>query len=206
MTKPKAYHLVFDGLADWETGLALCEINKSGRFEVITVGFTKAPVKTMGGLTILPDIALEEVDPEQAAIFILPGGDRWEQATDAADDALTMLLHQLHERRVVIAAICGATLAIIRARLVHNTLHTSNARPYVEAQIADYDAGARYREQLAVRDNAIITASGAGSVEFAHEIIKQLNLYSEADTQVWFDLFKHGVMPPAASSQEENNR
>jgi hypothetical protein len=34
-----------------------------------------------------------------------------------------------------------------------------------------------------------------GSVEFGREIIKQLNLYSEAETKVWFEMFKHGVYP-----------
>lgn|GEM_PF-2094727 len=36
----KAYLLIFDGLADWEPALALCEINKSGKYDVVTVGFT----------------------------------------------------------------------------------------------------------------------------------------------------------------------
>lgn len=46
--KLKAYFLVFDGLADWELAHALCEINKSGRFEVVSVGFAKEIVTTMG--------------------------------------------------------------------------------------------------------------------------------------------------------------
>jgi len=45
--KPKAYFLVFDGLADWELAHALCEINKSGKFEVVSVGFSdKADTRT----------------------------------------------------------------------------------------------------------------------------------------------------------------
>jgi hypothetical protein len=59
--KPKAYILVFDGLADWEAAHALCEINKSERFSVVAVGFSGDPVGTMGGLRILPDIALTDV-------------------------------------------------------------------------------------------------------------------------------------------------
>jgi len=56
--RPKAYFLVFDGLADWELAYALCEINKSGKFEVVSVGFSKEPVPTMGGLKLSPDIML----------------------------------------------------------------------------------------------------------------------------------------------------
>jgi hypothetical protein len=66
-----AYFLVFDGLADWELAHALCEINKSGRFEVVSVGFAKEPVTTMGGLNLRPDITLDEVTSSGARIFKL---------------------------------------------------------------------------------------------------------------------------------------
>ncbi len=50
--KSKAYLLVFDGLADWEPAHALCEINKSEKFDVITVGLSDRSVATMGGLKL----------------------------------------------------------------------------------------------------------------------------------------------------------
>ncbi len=50
----KAYLFVFDGLADWEPALALCEINKSGKFDVATVGFSDRTVTTMGGCRVSP--------------------------------------------------------------------------------------------------------------------------------------------------------
>jgi hypothetical protein len=31
--------------------------------------------------------------------------------------------------------------------------------------------------------------------EFAREIIKRLEIYDEADTKVWFEMFKHGISP-----------
>jgi hypothetical protein len=34
-----------------------------------------------------------------------------------------------------------------------------------------------------------------GSVEFAREVIRQLNIYNEADTQIWLEMFKNGVTP-----------
>lgn len=41
-----------------------------------------------------------------------------------------------------------------------------------------------------MKRKAYITASGLASVEFGQEIIKQLNIYSEADTTAWFEMFK----------------
>jgi putative intracellular protease/amidase len=197
--KRKAYVLVFDGLADWEAAHALCEINKSEKFAVVAVGFSGDPVTTMGGLRILPDISLNAVNAAEAAVFILPGGDMWEQNSD---DILSNVLRQFHAAGVPVAAICGATLAIARARLTRETRHTSNTKDYLSGMVADYSDESYYVDELAVTDKKIITASGLGSVEFGREIIKLLNLYGEADTKVWFEMFKHGVYPATEAVEQ----
>jgi putative intracellular protease/amidase len=195
MTKKKAYVLVFDGLADWEPALALCEINKNDSFEVVTVGLSKELVTTCGGIPTTPQITLEDIKAKEASIFILPGGDPWEQ--QPIEDKLLELLQKLHAQGVALAAICGATLAMARAGLLKNIHHTSNGKSYLKTFVQDYAEDALYVDKLAVTDNNIITASGIGSIEFAYEIIKALNLYAEAEAQEWFDLFKHGVIPQA---------
>ena len=190
--KPKAYFLVFDGLADWELAHALCEINKSGKFEVVSVGLSCEPVKTMGGVKLIPDITLDAATPAGACIFMLPGGDMWERESH---ENLKTFLRRLHAERVPIGAICGATLEIARAGLTKNIRHTSNSKDYLKAMAPDYSDENFYVNELAVTDRNIITASGLGCVEFAREVIKQLNLYNEADTRTWFEMFKHGVYP-----------
>jgi putative intracellular protease/amidase len=190
--KTKAYFLVFDGLADWELAHALCEINKSEKFEVVSVGFAKEHVTTMGGLKLRPDITLDEVTSSEARIFMLPGGDMWEVESH---ENLKTLLRQLHADNILIGAICGATLEIARAGLTRNIRHTSNAKDFLKMIVTDYGDDDFYVDDMAVTDENIITASGLGCVEFAREVIKQLQIYNEADTQLWFDMFKHGVLP-----------
>lgn len=196
--KNKAYLLVFDGLADWEPAHALCEINKSGKFEILTAGFSTARVATMAGLKLTPELTIDQVDAEDAGIFILPGGDMWEKKSD---EKLKALLRRLHEKTVLIAAICGATLEIARAGLTRGIRHTSNSREYLQAMVPGYKDGDSYVETLAVTDKNIVTASGLGSVDFAREVIRELKLYSEADTQIWFEMFKHGVIPTSLSAK-----
>jgi len=190
--KRKAYVLVFDGLADWEATHALCEINKSDKFDVVTVGFSSEPVTTMGGFRVLPDVTLDAVIADEAVIFILPGGDVWEEKSD---ENLIALLHKLRAAGVPIAAICGATLEIARAKLTERYRHTSNSPDYLKTTVADYKDEDFYVDELAVTDKNLISASGLGSVEFAREIIKRLGIYNEADTKVWFEMFKHGIFP-----------
>lgn len=187
--KRKAYVLVFDGLADWEPAHALCEIANSGKFEVVSVGFSPEAVRSMGGLKILPDITLDEVRPDEAAIFIVPGGEMW---AETSYPELIELLHRLHAHNVIIAAICGATLEIIRSGLTRNVLHTSNDLAWVKSVLPEYQDEACHVDTLAVSDNNIITANGLGSVEFAREIIGQLKIYDADDTERWYEMFKHG--------------
>jgi len=70
------YVLVCDGLADWEIGLVTYELNTRNAIKVTTVGLTKEPIRTGGGLKVLPDSALTENEPENTALHTLPGGER----------------------------------------------------------------------------------------------------------------------------------
>jgi len=188
----KAYIVVFDGLADWEPALALCEISKSKKFEVVSVGFSLDPVITMGGLKVSPDITLEAVKPEETAVFIMPGGEMWEQRPH--EDVIG-LLHKLHAEGVIIAAICGATLEVARAGLMHGVRHTSNSKGYLKAMLPDYGDDDFYMDKPAVTDGNLITASGLGSVEFGCEIVRLLNIYNDEEIQELYEMFKHGVIP-----------
>lgn len=190
--KMKAYLFVFDGLADWEPALALCEIRKSGKYQVLAAGHSREAVVTMAGLKVLPDVALDEIDPRETAIFILPGGDRWE---DGPDQKVDELLQHLHAQKILIGALCAATLEIARAGLTAGVRHTSNSKSYLKKMVPAYRDEDLYVDELAVTDHKIITASGLGSVEFAREVIRELGIYNDADTRMWFDMFKKGLIP-----------
>jgi putative intracellular protease/amidase len=188
----KAYLLVFDGLADWEPALALCEINKSGKFDVVTVGFTESQITTMGGYKVGPQITLADIHPDEASIFIMPGGEMWEQGPH---EKVITLLHKLHAKGVAIAAICGATLEVARAGLIHGIRHTSNSKGYLKVMIPDYGDDDFYVDKLAIADKNLITASGLGSVEFACEIVRQLNIYTSEEIKELYDMFKNALIP-----------
>jgi putative intracellular protease/amidase len=186
--KTAPHLLVFDGFADWEPAYAVAELRRSGRHQVVTVGFSGEPVVSMGGLCVLPDFDLAEIDPETVRLFILPGGDHWEH--DPLNEGLVGLLRKLVAARTPIAAICGATIAITRAGLLQGRRHTSNGLDYLRAQVPEYSAQADYLETLAVRDRGLITASGLGAIEFAREIFAELGVFSEEERATWFRLFK----------------
>lgn len=70
------YLLVVDGFADWEAAHAIAELRRQGGYRVESVGLTLDSVVSMGGLRVMPSCTVGEIDPNDVAVFILPGGDR----------------------------------------------------------------------------------------------------------------------------------
>ena len=110
---------IYDGLPDWEVAIAIAHINSPlwqrevNRWQVMTVGETGEPVTTMGGVRILPDVVIDEVQPADSAMLILPGADSWLEGGNVifADKAQAFL-----EAGVPVAANCGATGRLGRRR------------------------------------------------------------------------------------------
>lgn len=194
----RAIHLlIFDGFADWEPAHAIAELRRSGKRSVRSVGFTRAPVVSMGGLRVLPDLDLEAVRPADVELLILPGGDIWER--NAYPRAvLESLVAALVAMETPVAAICAGTLALGRARVLDDRRHTSNMRGYLPTHADEYAGEAFYVDAPAVRDRHVITASGLADVDFARAIFAELNIFSAADEALWFEMFKHGELPDAA--------
>lgn len=192
----RAHALVFDGFADWELGHVLPELRRFAQLEVVTVGFSREVVVSMGGLRVLPDLSIPEVDLEDVRIFILPGGHMWEGSYPRAE--IEPLLHRLQEAEVPIAAICAATTAVARANLLGDREHTSNSLTYLSKMAPGYSEGDRFTGSLATRDRHLITASGLGSIEFTMEVFDELDLATPELRSVWYEAFKHGKYPEDA--------
>src|SRR3954468_22731288 len=77
--KKTCYLFIFDGFADHEISLAATEIRRRNEYELKTIAITKDPIKSLSGLTIIPDldfypeVDLFDIDSENTAMVILPG-------------------------------------------------------------------------------------------------------------------------------------
>lgn len=190
-----AVHLLLpEGWADWETGYAIAGLRRWANVPVRTVGFTRDPVISMGGLRLLPDLALDEIplDSQSVRLFLLPGSDLWEGNYPAP--LLDRALKTFEVGNVPVAAICGATIAVARAGLLRGRRHTSNDAGYLAQFAPGATEAADYVNTLATRDRGVITASGLGPVEFAHEIFAELAVFSTSELAEFMRLYKHGGM------------
>ncbi|HEY9131008.1 MAG TPA: DJ-1/PfpI family protein [Dyella sp.] len=193
------YFLAFDGFADWHAALALCEIRRPGDWQLRTVGFSMQPVLSMAGVRVLPELTLDELDIRSTALLILPGGHLWERRQ--SPELIDAVAH-LHQSGATIAAIDSAVLVLAHAGLLEGRRHTASWPGQVALHLPRYSGEERYDTQaLAVSQDRVITASHLGSVEFAREVIRTLDLYSPLDREHWYRMFKHATPPPWLGGQ-----
>ncbi|WP_349947529.1 type 1 glutamine amidotransferase family protein [Lacrimispora sp. BS-2] len=194
MNKNVVYLYVFDTMADWEIGYLTGELN-SGRYykkglapsKIVTVGIKKTPVITMGGLKILPDIELDECTMENADALILPGGDTW---TETVHDPILSMAEQCLKEGIAVAAICGATIGLARKGLLDSNWHTSNDLEYLKMICPGYRGEQYYKQESAVTDGNLITASGIAPLEFSLHVLKALNVFSVKTLDAWYNLYR----------------
>jgi putative intracellular protease/amidase len=195
MHKGTAHLAVYDTLADWEFGHLVAELH-SGRFtgtpfEIITVAESRDPITTMGGVRVLPDALVADLEPAGSDLLILAGADMWDAG---GGEAFAAAARRFLEAGVPVAAICGATAGLARAGLLDDRNHTSAAAEYLAA--TGYAGGKRYVEERAVVDGDLITAGPQSPVQFACATLGRLGVATEPTLRAYEDLF-HGGDPAA---------
>jgi len=189
----RVYTLLFNGYADWELGNVLPELRRFGKLDIVTAGFNDNPVTSMGGLRVSVDFTLSQIEIEDILMFILPGGNMWENEYPFAD--INTFLIRLEKAGIPIGAICAATTVLARAGILCNRKHTSNSINYISSKVPDYSNHAGYTHALSTRDKHVITASGVGAVEFAMDVFDELQVMTDEMKAVWFNAMRSGQYP-----------
>ena len=190
------YVYVLDTLADWELGYVTSELN-SGRFfkkgaprvSLKTVSDSKEPIKTMGGLTIVPDCLIEDIALSKESVLLLPGADTW---SDPRHGAIIKKASELLSLGATVGAICGATAALANFGLLNNRPHTSNGPGFLEMVSPGYKGQSFYIDKPSVVDDNLITASSTGALLWAKQIIEHLGVFQSNTLESWYDYFSTG--------------
>jgi putative intracellular protease/amidase len=188
MNTSTAHLALYNNLADWEIGYLLVEL-RTGRFtgrpwNIVTVAESREPVTTMGGLHIMPDMLLADLDPADSNLIILPGSDMWDAGGGTAFVAAAA---RFLDAGVPVAAICGATAGLARAGLLDKRRHTSAAAGYLMA--TGYAGGDYYVDERAVVDGNLITAGPQSPVQFASATLRRLGLASDRRLEAYEGVF-----------------
>jgi putative intracellular protease/amidase len=206
MNTRTAHVAVYDTLADWELGHLLAELHSGRftgrRFDVVTVAESPEPVTTMGGVRMLPDALLADLEPGDSELLVLPGAEIWDAG---GGEAFAAAAARFLDAGVPVAAICGATAGLARAGLLDERDHTSAAPEYLAA--TGYAGGDRYVGARAVVDGDLITAGPQSPVQFARATLQRLGLATERRLEAYEAVFARGdataypaLMPEGAAA------
>lgn len=190
------YVYVLDTLADWEIGYITSELH-SGRFfknnaqSVLlkTASISKEPIKTMGGLTIIPDCLIDDIVIDKNIVLLLPGATAW------SDPKHMDIIHKAIDLLCVkgtVGAICGATGALANFGVLDKRLHTSNGLGFLEMVSPNYKGQDVYIDKLSVADNNLITASFCGSLLWTKQILEHLDVFQPDTLESWYEYFNTG--------------
>lgn len=190
------YVYVMDTLADWEIGYVTAELH-SGRFfkadapevRVKTVGRTMEPIRTMGGLTVLPDCTVDDIAVDAQSVLLLPGGNTWDRPEQSA---VISKAAELLSVGATVCAICGATVALANAGLLDDRPHTSNGEGFLDMMCPSYRGQRYYVAAPSVADGNLITASGTGALLWAKQIIERLGVFRADTLEAWHTYFGSG--------------
>jgi len=191
------YVYVLDTLADWELGYAISELN-SGRFfkkgeprvTLKTVSYSKEPIHTMGGMTVVPDCLIDDIIVSETSILLLPGADTW---NDPKHGAIIEKASELLSLGATVCAICGATAALANFGLLNNRPHTSNGPGFLEMFCPGYKGQSFYIDTPSVADYNLITASSTGALLWAKQIIEHLGVFQSDTLESWYAYFSTGA-------------
>lgn len=190
------YVYVLDTLADWELGYVTAELS-SGRFfkkaapevSVKTVAISKEPIKTMGGLTIVPDCTIDDILVSEKSVLLLPGANTWDNPKHGA---IIEKAGELLSVGAMVCAICGATVALANAGLLDQRPHTSNGAGYLEMVSPAYKGEQFFVNALSVADHNLITASSTGALLWAKQVIERLDVFQHDTLDAWYAYFSTG--------------
>lgn len=178
-------------IAYFAQGLAMEEEVKASakQLSLRTVAPRKKPIRTMGGLALLPDLTLDELDEDDVAALILPGSSTW---NDAVNGRVVDLAQRLLSKGIVIGAICGATIPLANAGVLDYRNHTSNSLDYLKAFSSGYNGESHYRDVDACIDGTLVTANGAAGLSFACALLNMLKVYSPPVLDLWRSYYSTG--------------
>lgn len=190
------YVYVLDTLADWELGYVTSELH-SGRFFkkdaervfLKTVSYSKEPIHTMGGLTVVPDCLIDDIAVKETSVLLLPGADTW---SDPKHGAIIKKASELLSLGAAVGAICGATVALADFGLLDNRRHTSNGQGFLEMFSPAYKGRDLYVDKPSVADHNLITANSTGALLWAKQIIEHLGVFQANTLEFWYQYFSTG--------------
>lgn len=146
------------------------DLFRESGFKVVVASTDTTPAKGMLGMTVKPDMSLEQVDADDFDGLVVVGGSGCEVLWDNA--TLHKIVQGFNAQKKMIAAICIAPVVLARAGILEGK--TITAYPAVRNEVSKYCA--RCTDADVERSGNVITCSGPkAAADFGRSIIRFVN-------------------------------
>ena len=173
--------LLFPGFSEFEVTVALSLVPLATH-EVVTLALDEHTVEGEAGLLCQPHHKLDDIEPADLEVLIIPGGNM-DHLKDA--EPLFAFVKELHEQGKLLAAICSGPYILARAGVLegrpYTVTHSREARDFLGC----YDEAA-FRYEPVVEGGNIITAQGHAFVSFGLAVGKYLDPELSADVYSFY--------------------
>ncbi len=159
--------LLAPGFEELEAVTVVDVLRRAG-IECVIAGLDKDPVPSARNVKIVPDLTIEELDPEELELVVLPGGLPGVENLKR-DPRVKELLEKMKSRGKMCAAICAAPGALAAFGLLEGKKAT------IYPTLRDELKGAQIEEAPVVVDGNVVTSQGPGTaLPFAFTLVELL--------------------------------
>ncbi|MGM7701890.1 DJ-1/PfpI family protein [Pseudalkalibacillus sp. Hm43] len=177
----KVLFFLYDGYVDWEIS-PLSYMLSISDIAIETVALTEE-VTHKGMFKIMPDLNIEDCDPSEYEMLIIPGG---EPAPLDKEERLLDLIRKFDEQGKYIAAICGAPTFLAATGILRERKYSTSIE---EPEYLHYfDQTFKSESDVTVCEN-LITAEGNAYIEFSVAVGKELKIFEDREDELETVLF-----------------
>lgn len=164
--------ILYPQFSEYELSVALSVLMQGGK-PIVTVALNEEPIRGESGLTCIPDITIEDVNPDEIDSLLLPGC--MDISILQHEIKLFQFLNMMETKVSVIASISSSPYLLAKAGILKGKKYAigfpkENCEALGIFEIENYSSG------LVVQDEKLITARGRGFIEFGITLGKALNL------------------------------
>ncbi|MFN3599596.1 MAG: DJ-1 family glyoxalase III [Aquificaceae bacterium] len=159
--------ILAEGFEEVEAVAPIDVLRRAG-VEVIIAGLTPDPVPSARDVKIVPDTTVDNLNPKELDLVILPGGAGGVERLKA-DPRVERLIKAMQDKKKLIGAICAAPTALAKFGVLEGK------RATVYPSLVEEIKPAQFVNQRVVEDENLITSQGPGTaLEFGLRLAEKL--------------------------------
>jgi protein deglycase len=169
----KVLMFVYDSFAEFEISILITCLNGSD-YELVTCSpyaFGQTVTST-GKLKIMPDLTVNEINPDDYSALIIPGGNPYHLLENTE---VTDMIRSFFDNKKLIGAICGGPALLGAAGILNQVKYTASLTQN-DTQFLSVMNWNNKADKHLVADQNVITATGSNYIIFAEEVLRQLNI------------------------------